>query len=295
MAKNPAASGADRPAGRRFLRQLDGRGGASSQRGTAPLKPYLGAIAAVNDQRRADRPVRDRRLSLSPVGIFIYPDLGDPTRYAVYASQARARAAQPRLLPARTAPNMTAYRAAYRAYVIRMQTLAGIADAAAQGRPHLRARNRHRQGPLDPRAAAATSRRPTIRWTRPSSPRFAPQLNWDRGAGQHRPRRASKRSSSAETSAIAGGGQVARQRAARRRGRTISPSTSSATTRNICPRRSTRRISISIRRRCATCRPSATAGSAASTLVNGALGEAVGQIYVAAPLSARKRPRRWAS
>ena len=47
-----------------------------------------------------------------------------------------------------------------------------------------------------------------------------------------------------------------------------------------CPRRSTTRASPSTRRRCTAFRSSATAGSAASPLVNGALGEGVGQIYV---------------
>ena len=74
--------------------------------------------------------------------------------------------------------------------------------------------------------------------------------------------------------------EAVRQRAARRRGRIGSPSISSATMRNICPRRSTRRGSISIRRRCATSRPSATAGSAASTSSTARSAKAVGQIYV---------------
>ena len=55
-----------------------------------------------------------------------------------------------------------------------------------------------------------------------------------------------------------------------------------------CPRRSTTRSSISIRRRCRACRCSATAGSAASQLVNGALGEAVGAALCRSTISRRR-------
>ena len=174
-----------------------------------------------------------------------------------------------------------AYRAAYRAYVIQHPGARRNRRRGGQGRPDHRARDRDRQGPLDARAEPRHQARSTIRWTGAKLQGVRAAARLGPGARQARASATSRRSIVSRDDARSRPiGQAARQRAARRPGRTISPSTSSATTRTICPRRSTRPTSISIRRRCATSRPSATAGSAASTWSTARSAKAVGQIYV---------------
>jgi endothelin-converting enzyme/putative endopeptidase len=103
---------------------------AIAARGTEPLRPYLERIAAVKDNGE----LIDLFATVgykSPVGITIYPDLANPTTYAVYAGQGGLG------LPNRDyyllqGAKYDAYRAAYRAYVTRIQELAGIPDAKAK-------------------------------------------------------------------------------------------------------------------------------------------------------------------
>jgi endothelin-converting enzyme/putative endopeptidase len=85
QAKNPGVNGQlGQQIGDLYASWMDEA--AIEQRGTAPLRPYLDRVAAA--KTRADlvdlfaEPGFD-----SPVGIFIYPDLKNPTRYAAYASQ----------------------------------------------------------------------------------------------------------------------------------------------------------------------------------------------------------------
>jgi putative endopeptidase len=97
--------------------------------GTAPLKPYLAKIAAVK--------TRDQLLSLfvkpdyaSPVDVSIIPDLKDSTRYSAISGQARLG------MPSREYylddnAKMKAHRAAYRNYIITIQKLAGLPGGAA--------------------------------------------------------------------------------------------------------------------------------------------------------------------
>jgi endothelin-converting enzyme/putative endopeptidase len=92
--------------------------------GTAPLKPYLAKIAAVK--------TRDQLLTLfakpgyaSPVELGINPDFKDPTRYSAVASQATLG------MPSREYylldnAKMTGHRAAYRNYILTIQKLAGL-------------------------------------------------------------------------------------------------------------------------------------------------------------------------
>ena len=68
---------------------------------------------------------------MSPVGVGILPDPADPTRYIAAAGQGGLG------LPNRDyylleGEKYDAIRAAYRAYVVKMQQLAGIADAEAK-------------------------------------------------------------------------------------------------------------------------------------------------------------------
>ena len=72
-----------------------------------------------------------------------------------------------------------AYRAAYQAYLTKLQQLAGIADAAARADGSSRSKPRSPRSTGSPRTAA-TSARSTTRWTAAKLNAFAPQLQWDR-------------------------------------------------------------------------------------------------------------------
>ena len=154
-------------------------------KGAAPLKPYLDRIAAVKDKGE----LVDLFATVgypSPVGVGIFPDLPNPTRYAVYAGQGGLG------LPNRDyyllqGAKYDAYRAAYRAYMTQHPAARRHPRRGRQGRPDLRARNRHRQGPLDARAQPRHRARSTIRWTWPSS---TPSRRSSSGSGRW-PRRAS--------------------------------------------------------------------------------------------------------
>jgi endothelin-converting enzyme/putative endopeptidase len=99
-------------------------------RGLAPVKPWLAKIDAVK--------TRDELVVLmmkpgyaAPIGLGIYNDQDDPTKYVVGAGQARLG------LPTRDyyllqEPKYVAFRKAYRDYIIRILTLAGIGDADAK-------------------------------------------------------------------------------------------------------------------------------------------------------------------
>ena len=97
------------------------------QRGVEPLQPYLAKIDAVTN--------RDQLLNLmfvqagyaSPIGIGIGTDQDDPTRYTAYAGQARLG------LPTRdyyllTGDKYVSIRKAYRQYIIDLGKLAGLSD-----------------------------------------------------------------------------------------------------------------------------------------------------------------------
>jgi endothelin-converting enzyme/putative endopeptidase len=129
MAKDPAASGQiGQQVGDFYASWMDVA--AINAKGAAPLKPYLDRIAAVKDKGE----LIDLFATVgyeSPVGVSIFPDLANPTHYAVYAGQGGLG------LPNRDyyllqGAKYDAYRAAYRAYMTQVQQLAGIADAAAK-------------------------------------------------------------------------------------------------------------------------------------------------------------------
>lgn len=128
MAKNPASSGQiGQQVGDFYASWMDVA--AIDAKGAAPLKPYLDRIVAAKD--KGD--LIDLFATVgyeSPVGVSVYPDLANPTQYAVYAGQSGLG------LPNRDyyllqGAKYDAYRAAYRAYMTQVQELAGIPDAAA--------------------------------------------------------------------------------------------------------------------------------------------------------------------
>ena len=129
MAKNPAGSGEiGQQVGDFYASWMDEA--AIDAKGAAPLKPYLDRIAAV----KGKGDLIDLFATVgfeSPVSVSIYPDLATPTKYAVYAGQSGLG------MPNRDyyllqGAKYDAYRAAYRAYVTKIQELAGIPDAAAK-------------------------------------------------------------------------------------------------------------------------------------------------------------------
>jgi len=128
MAKNPAQYGAPgRQIGDFYASWMDVEG--IEARGTEPLKPYLARIAAAKD-RAALQTMFALPDYASPVNLGIMPSLSNPTQYTAVVAQGGL--GMPRdnyLLPGE---KYDGYRKAYRAYVERIQTLAGIPDASAR-------------------------------------------------------------------------------------------------------------------------------------------------------------------
>ena len=129
MAKNSASAG---PIGQQvgdfYASWMDEAGIAA--KGAAPLKPHLDRIAALRDKGELVELFATIGYP-SPVGVSIFPDLSEPTRYGVYAGQGGLG------MPNRDyylleGAKYDAYRAAYKAYLTKLQQLAGIADAAAR-------------------------------------------------------------------------------------------------------------------------------------------------------------------
>lgn len=98
--------------------------------GTAPLRPYLAKIDAVRTRAELVRLMMQPGMP-APVNIGIGVDQDDPTRYTATAGQARLG------LPVRDyylldGEKYVAVRKAYRDYLVKLQTLAGLPDP--QGR-----------------------------------------------------------------------------------------------------------------------------------------------------------------
>ncbi len=128
MGKSPGQYGASgRQIGDFYASWMDVEG--IEARGTAPLKPYLDRIAAAKDQAALQVLFASPDYA-SPVNFGIIPSLSNPTQYTAVVGQGGL--GMPRdnyLLPGE---KYEGYRAAYRAYVERIQTLAGIRDASAK-------------------------------------------------------------------------------------------------------------------------------------------------------------------
>ncbi|MDQ3077956.1 MAG: M13 family metallopeptidase [Pseudomonadota bacterium] len=129
MAKNPAQSGRiGQQVGDFYASWMDEAG--IEARGTAPLAPHLARVAAVKDKADLVALFAERSFG-SPIGIFIDADPVDPTRYVTFATQSGLGLPNRDyyLLPE---AKYVGFRKAYRDYVTRIQTLAGIPDAAAK-------------------------------------------------------------------------------------------------------------------------------------------------------------------
>jgi putative endopeptidase len=126
MTKNPKKFGAKgQQLGDLYASWMDQAG--IEARGTAPLKPYLDRIAAATDKNALQTLFASTGYA-APVGIGINPGFADPTRYSAAAGQGGL--GLPRdyyLLPGE---KFDGFRKAYRAYIQHMLELAGVADAS---------------------------------------------------------------------------------------------------------------------------------------------------------------------
>jgi endothelin-converting enzyme/putative endopeptidase len=99
-------------------------------RGTAPLRPYLDRIAAVHDKAGLITLFAAPGFA-SPINIGILPDPADPTHYVATANQG-GLGMPGRDYYLREGADYDRYRAAYRNYLITLQRLAGMADPEAR-------------------------------------------------------------------------------------------------------------------------------------------------------------------
>jgi putative endopeptidase len=144
-------------------------------RGTAPLRPYLDRIAGVKTRDELVRLMMEPGYA-SIVDIGISTDADDPTRYMADASQARLG------LPVRDYyllpdAKYVAIRKAYRDYMVRIQTLAGIPDAEAKADTFLALETRISQDQWTPE-----QRRDPVKthnpMTRAQLTKLAPEWDW---------------------------------------------------------------------------------------------------------------------
>jgi endothelin-converting enzyme/putative endopeptidase len=145
--------------------------------GTGPLQPYLARIAAANSRAELSDLFGQVGYA-SPVGLFFAPSPDDPNRYAVFLTQSGLGmpSRDYYLLPG---AKYDAYRKAYRDYVTRIQSLAGIPDAAARADRIIALETAIAKVQWTPERS-----RDTKATTNPMSltelRAFAPQIDWDR-------------------------------------------------------------------------------------------------------------------
>ncbi|MES2754542.1 MAG: M13 family metallopeptidase [Pseudomonadota bacterium] len=127
-AKNPASMGANgAKVGALYASFMDEA--AIEAAGTAPLAPYFAKIDAADDRAKLQTLFATTGYA-APVGIGPLPNPADPSRYIVAAGQGEL--GMPRdyyLLPGE---KYDGFRTAYRAYVEKMLTLGGLSDAGAR-------------------------------------------------------------------------------------------------------------------------------------------------------------------
>ena len=128
MAKNPSAYGAGgKQVGDFYASWMDEAG--IEKAGTAPLKPYLAKIDGVKNLDALQVLFATTGYA-SPIELGIIPDLADPTHYTAVTGQGGL--GMPRDYYLLEGAKYDAFRTAYRAYVQKIQELAGIPNAAAK-------------------------------------------------------------------------------------------------------------------------------------------------------------------
>jgi endothelin-converting enzyme/putative endopeptidase len=129
LAKDPTKAG---PGGRRvgdlYAAWMDEKG--IEARGTAPLRPYLARIAAAKTKADVAKLFAEPGFE-SPVNVGINPDLDNPNVYVVGLDQSGLGMPN-RDYYLREGAKYDGFRKAYRDYVIKVQTLAGIKNPAAK-------------------------------------------------------------------------------------------------------------------------------------------------------------------
>lgn len=129
LAKDPTKAG---PGGQRvgdfYAAWMDEKG--IEARGAAPLKPYLAKIAAAKTKADVAKLFAEPGFE-SPVNVGVDPDLDNPDVYVVGVDQSGLGLPN-RDYYLRQGAKYDAFRKAYREYVIKIQTLAGIKNAAAK-------------------------------------------------------------------------------------------------------------------------------------------------------------------
>jgi endothelin-converting enzyme/putative endopeptidase len=129
LAENPDLYGAKgRQIGDLFAGWMDTVG--IEARGAAPLAPYLERIAAVKELAGLQTLFATPGYA-APIGVGILPDFADPTRYIAGAQQ-DGLGMGGRDYYLQQGEKYDAFRQAYRGYVTHIQELAGIPDAAAK-------------------------------------------------------------------------------------------------------------------------------------------------------------------
>ena len=200
------------------------------------------------DARRSGRPVRDHRLLHRP-SRSASPPTSRIRRATRSTSTRRGSACRPAIITCCRAPNTTAYPHAPTAHYIAKMLHARRAVAIRKRAPTGSSRSKPRWRRIQ---WTPERRRDVDHNLQPDDPRPAEDaraaIPLGSNARQARASSCAARSIVGEPSAIAAAGKLLAATPLRP-GRTISPSTSSATTRRSCPRRSTTRRSISIRRR----------------------------------------------
>jgi len=157
--------------------------------GTQPLQPYLQRIAAVKTRGELVDLFVEPGFD-SPVGITIFADLKTPTRYSAYAFQGGLG------MPNRDyyllkGEKYDAYRKAYRAYIVELQRLAGISDPEARADRIIELETQIAKIHWTPEQSrdAVKTYNPM---TRAQLRSFAPELQWDRALTKLRLSKADK-------------------------------------------------------------------------------------------------------
>lgn len=128
IGQDPGADASARQIGTLYASWMDSS--RIEARGTTPLKPYLDEIAAIRSRADLLRMFAKPGFT-APIELRIMPDPMMPTRYIAFISQSGLSMPN-RDYYLREGETYDAFRAAYREYVLNIQTLAHIADAEAK-------------------------------------------------------------------------------------------------------------------------------------------------------------------
>jgi putative endopeptidase len=123
-----SANPADRQVADLYASYMDEAG--IERAGLAPIRPYLARIAAVRSRGDLLRLFATPGY-VSPVGVGILPNPADPTRYVAFASQS-GLGMPGRDYYLRDGATFETARTAYRTYIVQLHRLAGIADPEAK-------------------------------------------------------------------------------------------------------------------------------------------------------------------